>query len=280
MENITRTVTAAYLQSCSLTGVAWTMKPYTTLNEKFTTQAGVAPGLGVLPKLRYYTVGAGGHQMAVDSEGFTYPRAIQHRATDFALYGHRPLVLRPIANDLPPELRALYGMRVIQTHNSAQYVAYYLRRIDFTSVIATMLLTSVNAGVKTTAAFVPSNANLNPTPPLLDSSGVVITTGDYTEASVALTIPFSAWEVNEYKAAALIVYGNENYAIISEVGLVAGVDKDVQAAAVNSGTITFNEVIAAQVLAHVNVFYPLNYAANGIELALDVGATDPLFSLA
>lgn len=279
MENITRTAYGSYLQTCLLMGLPFSMMANTTLNEKFGIQSGIAPDISERPTMRYYTIGNGGHKMTSGADGLSKPEPIQHRATDGAAFNHIPFVLREPEADLSNAERQNYGLRRQEQHNDVTYIAYYLKRIPMGSVVPALELKSVVDGVETTNPFVPDSSNLNPTPPVLNPEGVNLTNGDYTTATAKLVLQLTPADVAELLNVASILYNDEGFAIISEIGLVSGIDRLVESPGVGNTTITFNEVIAAQIVSHLNAFYPLNFANNGTEIIIDVGATEPLFSL-
>lgn len=279
MENTTRTVYGSYLQTCILMKLPFIMKENTTLNEKFGIQAGIAPGSADVPGMRYFGVGNGGHKMSVGAGGIAIPEIVQHKGTDAALYNHLPFVLREETNDLDATARANYGLRRIETHGNKRYVAYYLKRLGLSTVVPAMEYTTVRDGASTVTAFVPDSSNLNPTPPTLSSSGVNVVSGDYVAATAKVEIALSASDVEELLNVAKVIYDDEAYAIISEVSLVSGVDKVVSSPAVGNTVINFNEVIAAQVVSHVNAFHPMKYANGGTSMLLDIGNSEALFNL-
>lgn len=280
MENITRSVYGAYLQTCAYMKLPFTLMANTTLNEKFGIQADATLDIGTIPAMRYFSIGIGGHAFSVGAGGVTKTDIVQHRTTDAALYKHMPFILRPINNDIPVEDRAKYGLRRIETHGGAQYIAYYLKRIDFTNAEAGMEYTSIENGVSNVTDYVPTASNLNPEPPILSPTGVNLTTGDLVSATAKLSLIFTGAEIQEICDAANIIYGDDNYAIISEIALCSGVDKVVTSPSANNGTINFNEVVGVQVTAFANTLVPAKFAKTGAEIALDVGSCEPLLNLA
>lgn len=278
-QNISRTLYSVFLQASVMTGIDLVIKPNTTLNQKFGINASAVPNQGQLPKLRYFGVGNGGHTMFTGAGGRTAPRTIPHQSTHSGMYNQLPFVLRRLNNDLTLEQRARFGLRRVETHNSLQYAAYYLRKLDMTNVTAQMLKTTVVNGTETTVTYNPTSSDLSPTPPQMTSDGVVTPTGDYTHASVPLTIDMNAWDANEFKDVANILYSDPQLAIISELALVSGIERTLPSPADNNGTINMDEVVVAQIMAHVGDFQAISYQANGFEMVLDVGATDPLFIL-
>ncbi len=271
MRTITRTVYGARLQSLQYFGLPYSHITNTTLNEKFNIFPAQHPEPGEMPRNRYFTIGNRGHRLVVGADGFPMTDELQHQPTDAALYGHMPFLLRPASEDLSPADRAKYCLRKAVTYNSTNYIAYYGKRIDLTASEPSMLNNVVTAGVNTQTPFVPSGANLNPTPPSIPPTGSVATSGDFMSVSTLVTLSLDADEVADYLEAAAIIYGDERYAIISEIGLVSGVDKIL-----TSGGINYNEVVDAQITTHITDYHSLRYSNNGLTLVLDVGAVEPL----
>lgn len=280
MEQVVRTVYGAYLQTCQLMGIPFELKPSTTLNEKFLTSASVALSPADIPKMQYVAIGNGGHRMKVSGTStLQVPEPLVHRTTDAALYNHIPFVLRPQVNDLTETQQERYALRVAETHDGVDYFAYYLRRMDLTSVVGEMQIKNVVAGVTTTTELVPTVDNLNPTPPLIPPGGSIPTTGNYAVASARVNFILDEFDIDEIKNAALVLEHSEDFAIISEIAMVSGINKVVPALDNLGNTFNFNEVIAAQVAAHVSSFHVLKSTSSGINTVFDVGATEPLWLL-
>lgn len=280
MELNTRTVYSAYLQTCLLSQLPFELKPYTTLNERFGIQSGILPIVGQMPKLGYMGIGNGGHRMIVGANGKTKPEPIQHLATDASAYDPIPFILRLPGEDLTPIERARYALRKEVIHNGITYIAYYLRRIDFSGVLTSMEYRTVqDDGSTTVTPYVPDNSNLFPTPQPYSNTGANLISGEYASASAKVTININAWEAEEMLNVARVMYDDEDFAIISEIQLVTGIDKTINVSS-TSGSFVFNEVIAAQVANHIAAFYPIRFSRNGIEIYLDIGASEPLWKFA
>lgn len=280
MESITRTIYGAHVQDCAFLGIPYQMLENSTLNEKFNIEAGVLPAGGKVPAGRYYAIGNGGHKFSVGEGGLSKPEPLQHRARDAALFNHIPFVLREPASDLSSSERAKYALRKQVTVNGLSYIAYYLKRIDFTGVSAEPLYKTVQEdGTTVTTPFAPTTGDLNPTPPDLDPSGVNLPSGDYLSVSAKLALTLTQEECEELLNVANLMFGDEEFAIISEVALVTAIDKTITAGGGGQPTFNFNEVIAAQCASFINTFFPVKFSNNGVQILLDVGATEPLFKL-
>jgi hypothetical protein len=278
MENSTRTAWGAYLQTCLLQKLPFTMMPNSTLNEKFGIQAGVAPASSVLPAQRYYCIGNGGHTITAGSDGIAAPSPIQHEATDAALYNHLPFIMRPVSSDLSASQMAQYALRQVITYGGIAYACYFLRRIDYTGVAAQINLNTVSGGNTTTTPYSANSSNLNPTAPTVANGSVNVVSGDYLSAAAVVGLSFSAQDAAELVNCANIIYGDPRYAIISEIGMVSGVD-DVVSVPATGGSFNMNEVICAQICSFIDTFVPMNYQNNGTTINLNVGSTEPLFNL-
>ena len=278
MDNIVRTVYSSYLQTCGLLKLPFELKPNTTLNEKFNIQSGVSPTADQIPTLGYFTIGNGGHKYVTGAGGISVPEPVQHRATDAALFNHLPFVLREPKLDLSPAQRTNYALRKQVTYNGKSYWAYYLKRFTRDNVKAAMEYRVVNNGVTVKSPFVPNSSNLNPTPPDLNPSGVNVVTGDYVASTAKFELNLTEEDVAELLHVAEVMYDDDAYAIISEIGLCTGVDKIVGASGV-SGNFNFTEAIAVQIATFVSIHSAVKFSSNGVQILLDVGASEPLFSL-
>lgn len=279
MRIITRTIYGSRLQATMLLGLPYTQIANTTLNEKFGVQAGVVPDNQAVPRVRYFAIGNGGHRNLVGGDGQPYTSPVQHSASDAALYKHLPFLLREPTNDLTVTERLRYGMRKVIPINGTNYVAYYLKKLDLTGVVPEMKHNTVTDGVTGSVPFVPTGANLNPVAPSIPSTGVTSTNGDYLSASANLNLDFSAEDVAELINVATIMYDNPLYAVISEIGLVAGVDKTVSAPAAGGGTFNYSEVVGAQITTHITAHYNVGFSNQGFAFGIELGATEPLIGV-
>lgn len=279
MKNITRTYLGAYLQTVQYLGLPFSYKPYTTINEKLDIQAGVEVPEGEYPTMGYIGIGNGGHEMQPTASGVSIPSKIQHLATQPVLNNMLPFVMRTPDNDLTPVEREKYRGLRIEQHDGVTYHAYYLRKLDKSSTIPQVELRTVSDGqLITSTAYEPTVADLSPTPLTLDASGTLTTSGDYLSVTAKVLFSMTPEEVAEFVEVCRIIYGDEHYAIISEIALVSGYDKTITAN-MNGSIITYKEVIAAQANIFMNTFYACLFTNNGINSILDIGAVEPMLAL-
>lgn len=280
MENLTRTGVGSLLQTALFTGTPLTFLPNTTLNELFNIQAGVYPPSNQYPTLGYYSIGYGGHKNSTGADGTPLNDPVQHEATDTGEYKPMPFVLRQDSNDLSAADQAKYALRRVEIWNGLRYYAYYLKRLSKVGIVPLIEQVTVDGDTTVTAPWIPTSANLNPVPPLLSTDGVNVVNGSYLSVTARMDLSLTADEVAEIVAAALVIHNDDRYAVISEIGLCSGQDKQVASPSTGNATIPFNEAIAVQIVSHVDTMYPLKFSPQGVDILLDVGTSEPLFNLA
>lgn len=279
MESVVRSIWGSYLQSNELLGIPHDIKEFSTLNEKFAIQSGIAIPPGTYPKVQYFCIGNGGHQMTMGTDNIPLTKINQHKATDAALFKHLPFVLRTVDNDLTPVERAEYALRKEEVYNGVTYIAYYLRRIDMSAVVSQIDYRSVLNGVITSTPYVPSTSSLSPTPTLINPTGVNVLAGDYITTTAMVTVSFTEQQVAELLNVANIIFADDNYAIISEIGLCCGADKVINVTSGGGGSFNFNEAIGVQVISFISSMHIAKYTTAGIEKFLDIGCNEPLLNI-
>lgn len=278
MKTITRSVWGSALQTSLLLGQVPTILDHTTLNEKFGVFTDEKLGASERPAMQYYCIGNGGHKSMVGADGTQYTSPLPHRASDAALYRHLPFVLRRVDNDLTVVERGRYGLRVLLSVNNINYWAYYLKRISLSNTAPAINHTIVDGVNKYTEPYVPNLANLSPTPPLMSNTGVITTSGDYLSTSSILTLIFSEQDVTELINACQILFDNEAYAVISEIGLVSGVDRVLSVPGTGNTQFNMKEVIAAQINSFITTHHSVAFTNKGFTQDIELGATEPLLS--
>lgn len=278
MQPLVRTVYGAQLQTCQYMRLPFSLLDNTTLNQKFNIHAEVALTPTELPKLAYIGIGNGGHRVTVGADSVPLIEVVEHLPDHAALYNQLPFVLRLLDDDLSAQDRAQYRLRRIEYHDGTPYIAYYLKCLDLSETVSQMELISVINGVSQSTPFVPSNSNLNPTPPALTPDGVNLTTGDYIFASAKVPFLFTEADVAEFTNVANVLYGDTNYAIISEIALCSGVDR-VVSGTFNGATAAYTDAIAVQVMNFIAAFYSMTFNNTGIDMLLSVGSVEPLLTL-
>lgn len=275
MEPIVRTIHGAYLQTCQILKLPFIVKPHTTLNEKFMIHEGVTISDVEIPHVQYVAIGNGGHRFTTGADGISKPDLVQHLPKHGSLYNHLPFVVRPLDNDLTGAERARYRLRRIEEHNGVRHAVYYLRVLDFTSTIPQMELREISEATISTTPFVPTISDLNPTPPAIDPGMVLTSTGDYIAATAKVHFSMDEWEIAELLSACTIIYGDDRYAIISEIGLCSGVDRTLTGE-FNGVTSGYIDSVATQVVSFLSVLHVAKFTNTGFTMTLDIGSVEPL----
>ena len=279
MEVTTRTLEAAALQTASFVGLPHTYPANSTINELLDIQKGMYPPATVWPQMRYSMIGYGGHRPQLTTDGRNITLPVQHRTTDLGLFSPLPYVLRPFSGDLSQVERARYCLRRLETHNGIVCVAYYGKRIDFTGALVERQLNTVaDDQSQTISEVVYSTANLSPTPTQLQPNQVNLASGQYVSPICKIWVGLDTeWEANELLNVSRLKFGDDYGALISEIGLVTGVDKLITADA-SSGNFMFNEVIGAQLAAHIACSYNVALGTNlRAGTYVNIGIAEPMF---
>lgn len=278
MDNIVRTAQAAKLQTSQFLDIPHILDANTTLNEKFNIQASVTVADTDTIGLKYISIGNGGHTGTIGVNGVSKTVLRRHKPRHAALFNHLPFILRLQTDDLAAVERPKYRMRRFETHNGVAYVAYYLRLLDVSETQTRLEFRTVDNGVTTTTPYVPTLEDLNPVPDDLVSGGVLVTTGDYVAAVAKVSLAMTAEDMAELRNVCNIIYGDEDYAMISEIALCSGVDRAVSGS-FNGVTAGYTEAIGVQVMNFAQTSFFAKFNNTGIKLTYNVGAAEPLFEL-
>lgn len=275
MRSIVNTLWSTHIQTAVHMKIPYVVGEHTTLNEKHDIQktAGLQPS--EIPSLKAFVIGDGGHRAVIGQHGRPLITPIDHQADHAALYNQLPFVLRPLDDDLSPTERERYALRKEVEIEGRYYYAYFAKRLNLNEVQITLKRSKKIDGEVISSVYVPTSANLSPTPPDIENTGVVTTSGEYLSASAIVTIRFDKRDVQEFNNVARILYNDEIYAVISEIGLCTGVDRTVQGNS-TMGQINYRELIAAQISAFVPVHYEMVYHSEGFDFGTEVGAVEPL----
>lgn len=277
MESVIRTVYGTHLQTCLKLNLPYTVYPHTTLNEKLNIFPDLTLASGELPSARYMVIGNGGHRFSLGNGTVPVVDPILHNPTDAGLYQQIPFVARALDNDLTAAQRARYRLRRIETYNNVNYAVYYARVVSLKGVSVQLELKEVDNGSITAQPFIPTLSNLNPTPPAVTPNQVITATGNYVSATAIVDFSMDEWEMNELLNVANLLYGDDRYAIISEIGLCSGVDRNVtgQFNGVSTG---YTDAAVVQITNFINVFHSAKFTNTGFNLTMDIGSLEPLYA--
>ncbi|AHI60160.1 hypothetical protein Ea357_010 [Erwinia phage Ea35-70] len=270
------------LQVAQMLGIAHVVQEHTTLNEKFNVLPDQIPQTG-RPNMQYFCIGFGGHKGILGKNNTFLSTSIDHYPDHAALYKHIPFVLREIGNDLTADQRAKYRLRsIITLDDGSRYIAYYLKKIELSNVVVrSQKNTRDEAGLITTSDYVPDASVLNPQQPELNTNNIdqVVTSTTFLSANAELDLSLNELDCSELLDVARILYKDEAYALVSEYGLVAGIDVPAQGSTGAGGTIQYTEVVAAQIVDFMtNRGSGADDDDKGITCLVNYGATEPLLA--
>lgn len=269
----TRTMLGEYLQLVKWGNLQYTMEPNTTLNELFDVLPGVSPEPGVVPSIKYLTLGNLGHRFVIEDDQSAAPDPVRHNPRDAACFNHIPFALREVTNDFPPDVQKLYCLRVNETHNNKQYVAYYGYRLDLSTSRARIQRVITRDGQETQPDYKYTSENLHPTRPTADFNGATAANGIQYAATAMMRLSLDARVIEEIVNAYQIRTGSPRSPFISELALCSGIDKTVPIPGASSGS--YLEAIACQVNVFLSTAVSLGHFREGIDLTLDLGASEP-----
>ena len=278
MEKIVRSASGAALQTSQFLRKPVEIRQYTTLNEKFNIHEDIAISTSDIPGVAYVGIGNGGHAMAIGADGVARVKVIQHEPEHAGLYNQLPFVLRLPNNDLSAAERVNYRLRGLVTVGGVTYVAYYLKVLDLSGTATKLELRTINNGVTTSSEYTPTLANLSPTPPPISTGEVLVASGDYLAATAKVPFTLSENDITEFINVCNIYYGDESYAMISEVALCSGIDRAV-VGDFNGVSLGYTDAVAVQIVSFISTFYLAPVCRQGIPIVFDVGSLEPLLVL-
>ena len=273
---ITPTIYGSMLSTAKQLGIKHKVLNKSTLNEKHGILETETPDENDIASIGCFAIGRGGMRLISGLKGERITAPTPHNPDHAALYEQIPFVLREIDNDLTASERVNYALRKKMNIGGKDYFAYYLRRINKTGVELSAEKVTVKDGVSTTVPFEPSSSNLNPTPPNIPNDGVIPTSGISLTTSGVIKLELNQSETKEVLEVCRILYGDVMYATITEIGLISGVDRNVNVEDGGSGSINFKEYVASQVAVHITTNCPLAYSNNGFDQEVDLGSSEAL----
>lgn len=271
-----RTIYAAHLSTCKSLGRPFTVLPNSTLNQKFNLFKDEMPMINEYPNGGYIAIGNKGASYEVTTSNFVLTTPVPHLPRHASLYNHIPFVVRNINDDLPPEERIKYRLRVpFMTNDNEPYVAYYLRALNLDPVIPTVELRNVTNGNITTDTFTPTISDLTPPHPNLSNVNLNDPSGDYLISTAKVELVLTEEDIINIRDACTILYGDPRYAVINEVAYCSGIDR-VLAGTFGNVTSNYIESIATQVNAFIYQSHNLTETTTEVAIRFDVGSSESL----
>ena len=253
---------------------------YSTLNDHLDIIPNTIPGDDVYAKSIYMVIGDRGHYLTADADGNTLGIPLPHDPTVVAPFRIRPLVLRPVTNDLSDAERTRYRLRKLVNINSTNYWAYYCLVLSTSGVKVVSNRVVVKDGSETITEFKYTDKELNPQPPttvgLTTTDQTGTSDGTYIDCHATMTLSLSASDIEEYLNVCTILNGSPLKSAISEICLVAGVDTTITGQSFTGSSFTMTELAAAQVVTFISTFCMASMSNNGLGFTVEVGQTTPV----
>lgn len=277
--NVVRTAAAGLIQTTHYVNRPTALLSNTTLNQKFNIHRDVDITASDRQAVSCVGIGNGGHSFILGANGFPKWNAKHHEATHAAMYNQLPFVLRRENDDLSASLRQKYRLRRVEEHNGLRYVAYYLRVLDLSSSVVEQEIRRTVDGVTTAVPYVPTVEGMNPVPPTLVTGEAVVTTGEYIATTTKVPFVMTRDDIQEFVDACRVIYGEDGYAVISEMGMVASVDRVLLGDFLGEQQ-PYTEAIRAQITSFISTAFIAEFFADGFSMMVDVGNVEPLLKVA
>lgn len=274
--NIVRTIYGDILSTHKATNDQFTPMKYTTLNELHDVYPEEVPRKGEMPKIGYIAIGNKGAKAIPTTDGIATIQEYDHSPEDAGLYGPIPFVVRQANNDLSPQERLRYRMRVPFVKGGISYIAYYLMAIDTDSSPVRAEIRHVENGAIQSRPFEPEDSSyLTPVPREKSNLNVNDPKGDCLVAVKQVSVSLDATDIAEIINACTVMFDNPAYAIISELAICSGVDRVVSGSFGNT-TGSYTESIATQICVFTRQFKKLTENDNHLKITVDLGSSEPL----
>lgn len=276
MKSIVNTLPSSRLVTATRLGLPYEPAPFTTVNEGLVIAQGESLRPGQIPTMGCFMIGIGGHRSTLGVDGIAVTEPLHHQVIDAGTFKPMPFVLRDKANDLTKEQRTRYALRREETHGGRNYYAYYGRRLDLSGVVIRDKRAWYDeAGNRQVEDFIPDQSGLQPTPLQISSTGTNTTSGESYYSSAIFKVLFNEADVREYLNVSKIIYGDERYAIISEIAFCTNGDATVSIPT-PTGNDNFLEAIVCQIVSFITAKYELIYSKKGFDFDVELGSIEPI----
>lgn len=226
-------------------------------------------------------IGNGGHRLRAESGALipTFePRP--HAGTDSGLFNQMPFVVKPITAGLSAADRKRFCLRRTIMINGVLHEAWFGRVIPDTeipNVITVKRVITENSDVS--EEWTPTAADNAPS--MKDDDPAGTTQQTYVSASVIDQLEFTSQDVTWLREAAMLLYGSEVYAYISEIAVCAGVKREVTARYNEQGTATSAytgpfDYVGVQVMSHNYAAWDMSAHPTGFNMGINTAVSEPL----
>lgn len=278
MEKSTRTGIGALIQTAQKHNLAYYYAPNSVMNKALEVFPDRLPDSTYLPYSQYLAIGDGAMTATNTEGGDVELWPIPHEPRHTGLYKQLPWVIRAINKDLSVAERARFRMRKIIDIGGVKYVAYYLRKMDFSKTKASLEYRVIKDGVVTTSPWEPQPSDQFPPRPKVNPGQVYVTGDDYIAATAKSRVELSIWDISELVNVSNILKGVNKLMTITEMAVCSGKDETVPGD-FNGQIVNYTEAIGVQITDFLSTLLPPAFNRNGAALNLDTGSTEPLLAL-
>lgn len=212
----------------------------TTLNSKYNVFPREKPTS--VPRLGWFGIGINGHYN-VNDENVSQARI--PAMTNMDLYSPIPFIAVPLDED-KPDYRTRYRMRTVRNVNGISYVMYYLKPISL--VDSAVRIVRIDPITQKEIEYELDTSNLNPIPPIPQTSGIIEGTSAEIQVSQKFMLPIKGSEVCD--PVGVLYEGDLRRARLSEYGLYTGEERVLTGYTANNVAFQYNEVVCAQLAVH------------------------------
>jgi hypothetical protein len=243
--NITNTFLSNLQVAASRRNKPYPYFPNTTLNEALGILPDDAPE-GTIPHQNYWAIGRDGLvSVQIGDKTTNVPDA--HTIEHVGFYEQIPFAARYLENDLPLEEQAKLGLREVREINGKAAAVYWLRRLEQNDEPLRLEQIIKEDGKEDRDIYVPDSKNLNPEKSNLRPDGQNISYSRFITTTDRIVCKLSKSDIAEIVNACEMLYGHAELANISELAIVQGVDKEINAIGKGNTTYRFKEVVGAQI---------------------------------
>ena len=275
VDRVHHTIWGVRLATMAQLGIPLSHMPHTTLNER----------LGIYEsgrftdkdKLRtfWYCIGNNGVNIVAGPEEIYTNEPVDYDPRTPVAYNPMPFVLRRLNDDLTDTERENYRLRRKENHNGVDYWAYYAKKFDIEKVVRVLIERTEN-GTTVPSEYTTTSDLLYPKKPVVSPRRVEKTSNEKIFVSCPASIIFTEQDVQEFYEVCRIKYNSTAPAIVSEIGLIMGVDERYRSPV---DGIQYQELKCATVATLLNSLHDLNYNPDGFVEQLSVGDKAPLLTM-
>ena len=271
------TVAGMSLSTCRDFGAPLPYDQNSLLNTLWNVLPNDRPAANVYPQRCGITIGNGGIIQSVGTGGVLLNTDGPRSRKFTNLYSPIPFIVRPLSSDLTPAQREKYSGRTVVQVTGISYAVYWVLNVDFSqALLSRQIQTIVNGKVTGAQDYTNQSTDLQPTMPVVSSANLNQVNNTYVTTTLPVPISLTASDCQEIVNACKILYGDQAYATIREMGVVAGVKKAITL----SDSSQFKELMVAQIVSvHTGVKLDVNESGQDLTFTINGGSPMPLTML-